>query len=128
VFTDLLTGVMVGLGLSLLKLLYKATQVKVRVDYSDSENRADVYLKGTATFLKLPQIATALESIPATAVVRIHVDELYYIDHTCYDLLRSHAGQLEKKGGKAIVAWDALHRRYHMSEHSKPAARLDIAA
>jgi len=128
VFTDLLTGVMVGLGLSLVKLLYKATQIKVRIDYSDAENIADVYLKGTATFLRLPQIAAALESVPTTAVVRIHIDELYYIDHTCFDLLRSHVLQMEKKGGKAVVAWDALQKRYHMAEHSKPAAQLDVAA
>jgi MFS superfamily sulfate permease-like transporter len=128
VFTDLLTGVMVGLGLSLAKLLYKATQIKVRIQYSAEENIADVYLKGTATFLRLPQIAAALESVPTTTTVHIHVDELYYIDHTCYDLLRSHVRQMEKKGGKAIIAWDALHSRYHMADYQEPASKLDIAA
>ncbi len=128
VTTDLLTGVVIGLGLTLVKLIYKATQMQVRVHYSEADNHADVYLRGTATFLRLPQITSALDAVPLNATMQLHIDDLYYIDHTCYDLFRSDAEQRERRGGKTIVSWEQLHHRFHLHDEPKPKIAEEIAA
>lgn len=112
VSVDLLTGIMVGLGLSIAKLVFKVTRLWIRVETSDG-NRVDVYIEGAATFLKLPTLASALERIPAGSDVHLHVQRLLYIDHSCMDLLRSWEKQQAEAGTRLIVEWSELNRRYH---------------
>jgi MFS superfamily sulfate permease-like transporter len=114
VTTDLLTGVLIGLGLSLVKLLSKATQLSVELE--QNEWRADIRLSGVATFLRLPKLAAAFDSIPSHKVIHVHVDHLYYIDHTCLDMLRTIAKQREELGGSVEAPWEVLSRRYHLNE------------
>ena len=109
---DLLTGIMVGLVLSVAKLVFKVTRLWVRVEPGEGK-RVDVYLEGAATFLKLPTFAHALERIPAGSEVHLHVQRLMYIDHSCMDLLRSWEKQQAEAGTKLIVEWSELNRRYH---------------
>lgn len=109
---DLLTGVMVGIALSVAKLLYKVTRLWVKVE-SGEGGRVDCYLEGAATFLKLPTLATALERIPAGSEVHLHVQRLMYIDHSCMDLLRSWEKQQGEFGTKLVVEWAELDQRYH---------------
>ena len=55
--------------------------------------------------------------------LHIHIERLYYIDHTCLDLLKAAALQRSERGGKLDVAWDVLNDRYEMHDLSRPAAR-----
>ena len=64
VTTDLLTGVLVGVTLSILKLLYKATHLKVSVTASATEGHFDLNLVGAATFIGIPIITAELEIFP----------------------------------------------------------------
>ena len=57
VSTNLLEGVLVGLGLSLLKLLYAFSHLDVRKEETAGSNRVDIHLDGTATLIKLPKLA-----------------------------------------------------------------------
>ena len=61
VATNLLEGVLVGLGLSLIKLLYAFSHLDVRKEENGAENRVDLYLKGSATLIRLPKLAAELE-------------------------------------------------------------------
>ena len=85
VTTDLLTGVIIGVALSIAKLIYKVSHLDVRVLRNGS--RVDIHLQGAATFLNVPKLSSMLESLPEGAEVHIHIEELAYIDHACLDLL-----------------------------------------
>ena len=96
VATNLLEGVLVGLGLSLIKLLYAFSHLDVRKEENGAANSVDLYFKGSATLIRLPKLAAELEKLKPGANVHVHIDELDYIDHACLDLLsnwdRQHAG------------------------------------
>jgi MFS superfamily sulfate permease-like transporter len=121
VATDLLTGVITGILLSIVKLIYTVT-------YLDIRNRTHgqcftIELVGTASFVKLPKIASALEALPRDCEVHIDIHQLVYIDHTCLDMMTSWREQHEKNGGRVIVEWDGLHQRVDRFAHAHPPAR-----
>jgi MFS superfamily sulfate permease-like transporter len=114
VAVDLLTGVMMGLALTVAKLLWKSTRLDIKVSMDVLNRRADVHLDGVATFLRLPHLAAALDGIPGPVIVHVHIQNLYYIDHTCLDLLKSAASQRAELGGALEVQWDELTHRYRL--------------
>ncbi|HMO86179.1 MAG TPA: SulP family inorganic anion transporter [Lacipirellulaceae bacterium] len=118
VVTDLLTGVIVGIVLAAVKLLYTFSQLKIRVDHDAASNRYVMRLAGAATFVRLPQLAAALEQIPANTELHVELDHLRYIDHACLDLLTNWARQHEATGGQLVVDWDTLHASFRRSEPS----------
>ncbi|MBV6431985.1 MAG: hypothetical protein IANPNBLG_02118 [Bryobacteraceae bacterium] len=113
VATDMLTGILVGLGLSIVKLIYAQTHLAIEVANSRSGDRVDVYLKGAATFVRLPKLADALEAIPQGIEVHIHVRELSYTDHAAIELLTQWERQRTAKGGVVRVEWQELMEMYH---------------
>jgi MFS superfamily sulfate permease-like transporter len=112
VATNLLEGVLVGLGLSLIKLLYAFSHLDVRKEQNGASNRVDLYLKGSATLIRLPKLASELESLKPGAEVHVHVGELDYIDHACLDLLTNWDKQHRATGGSLTIEWDDLNRKY----------------
>jgi MFS superfamily sulfate permease-like transporter len=123
VTVDLLTGVLTGVALSVVKLVWKATQLKVRVELDASKQCADVHLEGLATFIRLPKLAKALDEIPAEYTVHLHSGRLYYIDHVCLDLVDAAVSQRTGRGGSLEVHWDELTRRYKLPDMADSAAR-----
>ncbi len=123
VATDLLTGVLIGLGLAILKLLYTFAHLKVVSETSEDGNRIDLVLHGSATFLSLPRLAAALEQTPSGKQVHVHVEHLSYIDHACLDMLASWEEQYQTTGGDLEVEWHELVDRYHTvgADRSAPA-------
>ena len=113
VLTNLLEGVLVGLGLSLLKLLYAFSHLEVRKEEKAAENRVDLYLQGSATLVRLPKLAAEIESLKPGAQVHVHVNDLDYIDHACLDLLTNWDRQHSGTGGSLTIEWDELTRKYH---------------
>jgi MFS superfamily sulfate permease-like transporter len=105
---DLLTGVLVGIGLSVAKLLYTFSHLSVRVETVPEERRTVLYLEGAATFIRLPKLAAALETVPADADLHVHFEELTYIDHACLELLMNWERQHEATGGRLVVDWESL--------------------
>jgi MFS superfamily sulfate permease-like transporter len=114
VATDLLTGVAIGFALALAKLIYRATHL--RVDVVHSGHRYDVYLEGAATFIGLPKLAKALESLAADMEAHIHIERLHHIDHACIDLIGQFQMQRAKVGSQVKVEMEQLRARYGPSE------------
>ena len=111
VATNLLEGVLVGLGLSLIKLLYAFSHLDVRKE--ESGDKVDLYLKGAATLIRLPKLAAELERLKPGANVTVHIGDLEYIDHACLDLLANWDRQYAATGGRVTVEWDELAGKYH---------------
>lgn len=126
VATNLLVGVLIGLGLALLKLLYNFSHLEVRIHTEPQANETTVILDGAATFVRLPKLAAALEAIPAGAQVKLDIAELKYIDHACLDLITNWRKQHVARNGQVEAPWEDLQQRYHERENrsasSAPAA------
>jgi MFS superfamily sulfate permease-like transporter len=108
---DLLTGVVVGIVLSIIKLLVTFSHLHVRVEDDPAEERVNLYLEGAATFLRLPRLAAALEAVPANRELHVHFEHLDYIDHACLDLLMNWQKQHEALGGSLVIDWESLTAR-----------------
>jgi MFS superfamily sulfate permease-like transporter len=112
VATDLLTGVLVGIGLSAAKLLYTFAHLNVQIHPATESNRTVLSLHGTATFLRLPRLAAALDKVPGSSELHVEFEHLDYIDHACLDLLMNWAKQHEATGGRLVIDWDSLHANF----------------
>jgi MFS superfamily sulfate permease-like transporter len=112
VATDLLSGVLFGLGLSIAKLLYTFSRLRITLRHDQKHNRATLSLRGSATFLRLPKLARALEKIPPGSELHVDFSRLAYIDHACLDLLMNWQKQHEGTGGKLVLDWQALRGRF----------------
>lgn len=109
---DLLTGVILGVFLSFVRLVHTASQIDIWVEEGVRPNRADVHVSGSATFVKLPVIAQTFEKLPRNIECHVHFAQLVSIDHSVMDLLTSLEDEFEKAGGKLVTEWDHLHARH----------------
>lgn len=126
VVADLLTGVLIGIGLSIVKLLYTFSHLEIRIDDQFGPNRTQMYLRGAATFVGLPKLASALETTRPNTELHVHLERLDYIDHACLDLLMNWEKQHENTGGHLVIDWESLtaklHRQEQESEEGEPPA------
>lgn len=113
VAVDLLTGVLVGIGLTLCKLLYAFSRLCIRQHQEIDNGATTMELEGSATFLRLPKLADALESVPPNTTLHVDLKNLRYIDHTCLTLLMNWEKQHEATGGKLVLDWDLLRAQFH---------------
>lgn len=109
VVVDLLTGIAVGIGLALARLLYTFSYLDVTVQEERATGRTVIRLKGAATFIRLPKLAAALERVRPNAHVHVYFHELTYIDHACLDLLVNWEQQHKAAGGELVIDWNTLH-------------------
>jgi MFS superfamily sulfate permease-like transporter len=128
VVINLLVGVMLGLGLALLKLLYTFSHLGVRIHTELATNEMRVALDGAATFVRLPKLAAVLESIPAGAAVKLEIEKLSYIDHACLDFISDWHTQHLARNGTAEIPLKELQQRYrerpNRPAHSRPQQKL----
>lgn len=127
VATNLLEGVLVGLGLSLIKLLYAFSHLDVRMEREGTNKRVDVHLNGSATLIRLPKLAAALEQLEPGLDVHVHIGDLDYIDHACLDLLGNWDRQYAGTGGSITIEWDELSSKYHARRPSRIKAAREAA-
>jgi MFS superfamily sulfate permease-like transporter len=113
VTTDLLKGVLLGIGLSVAKLLYRFSHLNLRLDVDPDEKHTVLHIEGAATFLRLPQLAAMLEKVPSATELHVHFENLSYIDHACLELLMTWEKQHEALGGSLVIDWDTLHAKFH---------------
>ena len=125
VCTDLLTGVLTGVFLSGIRLVYKVAHLGIVTQTQG--NRVELSLIGVATFVRLPKLAQALESIPATAEVHLDIDRLAYIDDSCLDLIRSWKEQFESRGGLVVVEWADMEKRFAPIHNSPVLVRPPVS-
>jgi MFS superfamily sulfate permease-like transporter len=112
VYFDLLTGVFIGVGLAVLKLVYTVSHLSIQVDDDPDAHRAVMHLRGAATFVSLPKLAAALEKIPSNRDLQVFLDHLDYVDHACLTLLMDWEEQHKSTGGRLMIDWDDLHPRF----------------
>jgi MFS superfamily sulfate permease-like transporter len=112
VVTDLLTGVIVGIALASIKLLYTFSHLQVNIEQRLQQNLTIMRLQGAATFIRLPRLAAALERVAPGAELHVDFQHLEYIDHACLDLLLDWAKQHEATGGRLVIDWDMLHASF----------------
>ena len=115
VCADLLTGVVTGIVLSAVKLLYTFSHLHVRLEINQPERTAVLRLHGAATFIRLPRLASELERVPDNVELHVDFEHLNYIDHACLDLLMNWAKQHESIGGTLVIDWESLHANFHSS-------------
>jgi MFS superfamily sulfate permease-like transporter len=116
VATDLLTGVLTGIGLTILKVVWKVSHLDI--EKMQDGNAVYVDLIGAATFIRMPKLANALEAIPMRSHVHLGLERLAYIDHACLDLIHDWAERHRKSGGTFQVEWDQLVKRYAVLSNS----------
>lgn len=88
VATDLLTGVLVGMALTLLELIPNLRKMRLKVSERElgPEDR-EIRLEGAATFIQLPKIAKVLDTAPNNGRVRLDTRGLTSLDHTVAEAL-----------------------------------------
>lgn len=96
--TDLLTGVLVGLALSLIELVPHARRLKLTVDTAHSDERSHITLDGAATFISLPKLNKALDDLPEGKPITIELNNVPSIDHSCAEMLREWLERQRKRG------------------------------
>lgn len=112
VTTDMLKGIMLGLTLSILQVIYARTHFNVRVQTHPSGNRTDVYFAGAATFLRLPKFADLLEGVRSDHEIHIHLRDLDYVDDACLEALTNWQQQRTQAGGTVVVEWEEALQLY----------------
>ena len=85
---DLLTGVLVGIGLSVLELIPHAPRLRLKINRHQDADGDALSLDGAATFVTLPRLTSAIEAVPAGRPVRIDMSRLAAVDHTSAEMLR----------------------------------------
>jgi MFS superfamily sulfate permease-like transporter len=109
VATDLLTGVLVGLALSVIELLPHLRRLGLKVgDRQDGDARV-ITLDGSATFLTLPKLSAKLDTIPATGALRLNMERLSHIDHTCAEMVKEWL-QRRRQSGERVELLGATGR------------------
>lgn len=110
VATDLLIGVAVGMGLAMLKLLWTFSHLEIHREQVNG--KTILHLEGAATFIRLPKLAAALESVPGNTELHVHLENLTFIDHACLELFINWEKQHETTGGSLVIDWDSLTARF----------------
>jgi MFS superfamily sulfate permease-like transporter len=113
IVTDLLTGVLIGIALTVIKVVYTVSHLRIRTEAEPQGRRVHMHLEGAATFLSLPKLANALESLSPNTELHLHFDRLVYIDHACLDLLSNWERQAGSRGCSLVIEWNGLYARYH---------------
>lgn len=111
VFTDLLTGVLLGFALTLLKLAFKAARLKINLVSLAQPGHMELRLSGAATFLKVPALTKALEAVPAGTHLHVPLANLRYMDHSVLELLEDWARAQRQLGARLIIEPRGLKRR-----------------
>lgn len=109
VATDLLTGVLLGFALTLVQLAWRASRLDISLRRSGRD--VELQMDGAATFLKVPQLAQALETLPRDARLHVPLERLGYIDHACMELLEEWQRANHASGGRLIIEPRDLERR-----------------
>ena len=111
IFSDLLTGVLVGFGLTLAKLAWKASRLKISLIELPVAGEMELRLTGAATFLKVPALTQILSRVPAGSSVHVPLNNLSYIDHSCLELLEDWGRASAGSGSTLVIESRRLKRR-----------------
>lgn len=118
VATDLLTGVLVGLALSLLEVLPHFRSLRLRMAERQDGEVQELALDGAATFVSLPMLSARLEALPNSGALRLNFANLAHIDHTCAELVREWIARKKRSGVKVDIEGANQHlQRFVVAGH-----------
>ena len=128
VCADLLTGIIAGIALSLVKILWALSSLTIETRTSEA-NRVDLFISGAATFLRMPKLVDTLNALPVSSEVHVHFQNMQYIDHASMEAITSWEQQRASKDGKTVVEWEDLKDRYKLRNRFGPlgTGNLDLA-
>jgi MFS superfamily sulfate permease-like transporter len=104
VSTDLLTGVLVGLALSLIEVIPHGKRVALKVEERQHEDTHHVTLKGAATFVTLTSLTAKLERVPYDLKVHLDLHEVHGMDHTTAEMLSEWIKQRRRAGSHTLIS------------------------
>jgi len=104
VFVNLLNGVLLGLAVSILMTVWRVAHAKVTAE-STGEDQWRVSIEGACTFLSLPRLHRALESVPPGSRVTMQMS-VTFIDHATRDFIDAWRRQHEAGGGAVTVTFE----------------------
>ncbi|GGB99514.1 sulfate transporter family protein [Novosphingobium endophyticum] len=96
--TDLLTGVLVGLALSLVEILPHARNWRLNVHEHDEGTATRLELHGAATFIGLTRLNAVLEKLPADRPVHLDLGNVRAMDHTTAETVREWLSRRRQRG------------------------------
>lgn len=108
VLTNLLEGIIIGFSLAAIKLLITQSSLKVDVLSVSDESRIEVLIEGSANFISLPKLATALENIQPGREVHVMLGRLHYVDHACLEFLMNWEKCYIQQGGTVSLEWGGI--------------------
>ena len=116
--TDLFTGVVIGVTMSAVKLLYVFCKLDIQKTIVDG--RITLKLVGAATFFSLPKLADALEALPTDTELHVDFSRVTYIDHASLDLLMKWEEQYKSQGGTLTIDWGLVQARFNATPADLP--------
>lgn len=112
VATDLLTGVLLGVAASLIRLIFTFSALSIETTVDEEKKQINVHMSGAATVITLPKLASTLESLPKDYHVTVYFNHLFYIDHACMDFLETERLKREGAGEEGELEMDASRLRF----------------
>jgi carbonic anhydrase len=106
VFVDLLTGVIAGLSISMMRLIWRMTHIDVQV--REHPEHMQVEIAGALTFVAVPGLLARLSELPAKSHVII-VARVALLDAPSLDALENWCESHEVAGGKVTLDLRSAH-------------------
>lgn len=124
--TDLFTGVVIGVTMSAVKLLYVFCKLDIHKTIVDG--KITLKLVGAATFLSLPKLADELEALPTDTELHVDFSRVTYIDHASLDLLMKWEEQYKSQGGTLTIDWGLVQARFISSSATRAEKSTEVAS
>lgn len=123
VVIDLLSGVLLGIALSLAVMLRRTIWSGIHAEGEDDQRR--VVIEGVLTFLSVPRLSKVLGSLPqgGTVTLELVVD---YLDHAAFDTLADWQQAYERAGGTVSVD-EIGHPWFQRGKSGVPTVRREAA-
>lgn len=106
VTTDLLTGVLVGLALTVVELLPHIKDLRLKVHEHDGEEETRLELDGAATFVGLTKLNSVLERQPAGRPIHLDLGKVKAMDHTTAETLSEWIQRRRQSGHQDRITGD----------------------
>lgn len=127
VATNLLEGILIGLGLALLKQLWVLSHLEIQLSLEPAGRGARLELAGAGTFVAVPRLVAALAQVPADAALTVDLSRLGHVDHAFLEALGGWEREHRASGGQLAIDWDGLRALHAASRPSAGARRPELA-
>ncbi|MET9730677.1 SulP family inorganic anion transporter [Streptomyces sp. NPDC006458] len=101
VAVSMFEGVLIGLGLAVVKTAWEASHIRLDV-VDKGAGPVQAYLSGNATFLRLPKILDSLEALPKDRPVELDLSGLHHLDHAFRTALEGWAERHSSAGTEPV--------------------------